>query len=150
MTTLANRATPRQAQVMRMIEGACRNAAHAHPGRVLDDIMARSIAKRATGTLTSQWGQVLAVPQVRSEGSGDDLLDRPAVGGSQLRTVSGRSIVSRGPTRPRGASHVGWRTPLQKLHKAISIKCGEAKRAGDDKRTAVFVEVLRTIGEAME
>lgn len=77
MASLYKRATPRQAQVLRMIEGACRNARDAHPGRPLDDMMIRSIAKRAAGTLTSQWGAVLAASE-RSEGEGGNSEDRQA------------------------------------------------------------------------
>ncbi len=66
MTTLSKRATPRQALLLRMVEGACRNAMHAHSGAVLDDKMCRSIAKRAAGTLAAQWAAVLAAPAVRT------------------------------------------------------------------------------------
>lgn len=150
MTTLAKRSTPRQAQVMRMIEGACRNAAHAHPGRVLDETMARSIAKRATGTLTSQWGQVLAAPLVWSDGSDGKVANRPVAGVGRIYPSSGRSDAIVCNCGGRGASHLSWRTPLQKLHKAIGIKCGAAKRAGQDERASALVEVLRMIGEAMK
>lgn len=60
MTTLSKRATPLQSQVMRVIEGAVRDAAQAHPGRDTASLAA-SIAKRATGTLTALLPDVLAV-----------------------------------------------------------------------------------------
>ena len=60
MPSLYGRATPAQAKVLRIIEGAAFNAADAH-GVPRDTWMARSIAKRAAGTLTAQWPEVLAV-----------------------------------------------------------------------------------------
>jgi len=61
MATLAKRATPSQAMVMRMVAGAVRTTAKVHPNWTLaDPRTARSIAKRAAGTLTSQWREVLA------------------------------------------------------------------------------------------
>lgn len=60
MTTLSKRATPRQTKVLRIIEGAVLNAGHAHPEWKISPVMARSIAKRASGTLTAAWPDVLA------------------------------------------------------------------------------------------
>lgn len=59
MPSLYNRATPSQARILRIIEGAVLNTADAH-GESRDAWAARSIAKRATGTLTAQWPEVLA------------------------------------------------------------------------------------------
>src|SRR5258708_36230971 len=44
---------------MRAVEGAVLNVADAH-GRPRDRYIARSIAKRAAGTLTASWPEVLA------------------------------------------------------------------------------------------
>ena len=74
MTTLANRATPRQHRVMRMIEGAVRNAAHAHPEWKIPAQAAASIAKRGAGTLTAGWPDVLAAPNTPSERKSSDLV----------------------------------------------------------------------------
>ena len=60
MTTLANRATPAQHRIMRVIQGACINAGHAHPQAGMTPSFARSIAKRATGTLSALSPGVLA------------------------------------------------------------------------------------------
>src|SRR5260221_505732 len=111
MTSLYKRATPRQAMVLRMIEGAVKNAAHAHPGRTIDDRMARSIAKLAAGTLTSQWGSVLAAPRARSEGANGKVIDRSAAGERQQRPLPGSAMLPATPW-PRGASQISWRTPL--------------------------------------
>jgi hypothetical protein len=63
MTTLYKRATSRQLLVMRIIEGAVRDAAQAHRGETDIARLARSIAKRATGTLTAEMPDVLAPPR---------------------------------------------------------------------------------------
>lgn len=38
------------------------NAAHHHPGHPVDRKFARSVAKRAVGTISSQWRELLAAP----------------------------------------------------------------------------------------
>lgn len=66
MATLYKRATPAQRQMLRIIEGAVLNAHHAHPGcfptdgrinqrpDITIERFARSVAKRAVGTLSAQ------------------------------------------------------------------------------------------------
>lgn len=60
MTTLTKRATPSQAQLMRVIVGAAMNAFQAHPNAKLDRRLAKSIAKRTVGTISGQWPEALA------------------------------------------------------------------------------------------
>lgn len=113
MVSLYKRSTPRQDVVLRMIEGACRNAAHAHPGAALDDRMARSIAKRAAGTLTSQWSSVLAAPRARSDDEGGHETPRSVTQDRHLETVPEDAakigaILGRG-----GASQIRWRVPVR-------------------------------------
>lgn len=68
MSTLSKRATPLQLQMLRIIEGAVKNAFDAHPELIglvlLDDRtierFARSVAKRAVGTLSAQMPWSLA------------------------------------------------------------------------------------------
>lgn len=146
MTSLYNRATPRQAVLLRMIEGAARNAAHAHPGRVLDDRLARSIAKRAAGTLSAQWPAVLAAPRARSEGGGKQATTTVTTGRGSAGTRSGGAVTPRHHGSGREASVLVWRLPLILLHKELSGACGAAKRAGDYARRDTLVGVLRIIG----
>jgi hypothetical protein len=55
MATLYKRADERQQVMLRIVAGAVRNAAHAHGMPVDREMMrfARSVAKRAVGTLTA-------------------------------------------------------------------------------------------------
>lgn len=139
MTTLDKRATPRQARVLRMIEGAVRNAAHAHPDAILPPRFARSIAKRAAGTLTSQWRDVLALPAAAASESAD---------GHSWNRQSGEAETV-GPASRRGASQVRRRAPVRFLHNAVGRMAGEAKRAGDIARHEALRDVLRLIGKTL-
>jgi hypothetical protein len=145
MSSLYKRATPRQAIVLRMIEGAVRNAVHAHPGRTIDDErMARSIAKRATGTLTAQWAAVLAAPRVWSDGSSGYFLDRSAAAGrSMVRRGRGNAVVGPSGHDRGGAPQRSWRAPVRALHRAIGHETGRAKRSGNTEREAALIDVLR-------
>jgi len=145
VTSLYNRATPRQALVLRMIEGACMNAAHAHPGKPLNQIMARSIAKRAAGTLTSQWRRVLAEPLARSEGGGGELDNRSTARDGDGLTRSGKRGMIGVRRSPGRASDVSWRASLDSLHRAIGNAVGNARRDGSLERAAALIEVLRLI-----
>ena len=146
MTTLYNRATPRQAIVLRMIEGAVRNAAHAHPGCTIDDKrIARSIAKRAAGTLTAAWPSMLAAPRVRSDGNPVTGSDRISANVGHVGSDAGNAIVPFPNHDRRGASQVSWRAPVRALHRAIGAEAGKAKRAGNTEREAALVEVLRLL-----
>lgn len=116
MTTLSKRATPLQSQVMRVIEGAVRDAAQAHPGQDTASLAA-SIAKRATGTLTALLPDVLAVE-----------------GQSNSRAVSLRQAVGDGGSgncqtdRRGGASYSHGRIPTS-LEKAAPLLLSELEDA---------------------
>jgi hypothetical protein len=147
MTTLRNRATPRQAAVMKMIEGAVRNAAHAHPGWNLTEKMARSISKRATGTLTSAWGSVLAAPQQRpSERRGGDY-----EAATPSRNVA-VSVAAAGTGEPagKGVRLSATGAPLVRLRGRLGAMAGSAKRAGQTERYEALVDALRALAEVME
>ena len=64
MASLYKRANPMQARMIRIVEGAVKNAFDAHPEVEDKNKFARSVAKRAVGTLTSQLGDVLALDRV--------------------------------------------------------------------------------------
>lgn len=152
MSSLYKRATPRQHMVLRMIEGAVRNAAHAHPGRSIDDErIARSIAKRAAGTLIAGWQSVLATPRVRSEGAHGELTTHDATRtGQRGHTGSGKMGVAPEDHNHREASNFSWRLPVRALHRAIGAEVGKAKRAGCIEREAVLIDVLRLMARYLE
>lgn len=134
--------TPSQQRIWRAIDGAVRNAAHGHPGWNLTRTMARSIAKRATGTLTAQWQEVLAA--------------KPSERSGRLRGDHGNHAVLATGQRGRGASPVKGvatapprRSPLRLLHNRLGAMAGEARRAGQTDRHQALVEALRLIAEQM-
>src|ERR1700761_6582133 len=81
MATLWKRATPSQYMMLRIIAGAVLNVQD-HHGMVREQRFARSVAKRAVGTLTAQWPDVLAASN-RQIGGRDRLVPRQPQG-SQL------------------------------------------------------------------
>lgn len=121
--------------VYRMIEGACRNTISAHPNAILNAQLARSIAKRAAGTLTSGWRRVLAAPLVWSEGdSAQTGSERVAV----RRRANGHGVG--------GVSH-SERHTLLRLHEDIGHMAGAAKRSGQTERGQALIDVLRMIAK---
>lgn len=132
MTSLYNRATPSQRRILRIVEGAVKDAMNAHPGKQSDASFARSVAKRAAGTLCAQWADVLAAQP--SGRSGVSL--SAGVGPSGERSLDHQK---------RGARQRPTRSPLSRLHKKLSIEAGQAKRVGQEERYAAIVDVLRMI-----
>lgn len=134
MTSLYKRATPSQIRIIRAVEGAVRNATHAHPRYDIPESFARSVAKRAAGTLTAQWPEVLAARLEASSGKG----------GSQ--TAEGRPRRVQATLRSgRGSPHLLRRSPLPALWKAIAAQIRPLKEAGEHDKAAAFVEVLKMI-----
>ncbi len=134
MASLYKRATPAQRLVLRMVAGAVKNAAHHHPEWGLPEYAARSIAKRAAGTLTAQWPEVLAM----SSTSSDSAVDVTCLTSQPL---PGRSLHRAG----RGALTRGQRTPLSKVKIRLGIMAGEARRAGDTARFEALADALRVV-----
>lgn len=134
MTSLYNRATPSQERVLRIVAGAVRNAVHAHPEIVVPDTFARSVAKRATGTLTASWPDVLAAHSASSGMAPAGIASRSPRSGDLL-------------TRSKGRAHRA-RPPLQQLWKRISKMVGDAKRSGNHDRAQALIDVLRMIAAA--
>ncbi len=60
MSSLYKRANPTQRKMLKIVEGAVLNAYDAHSGIKDIERFARSVAKRAVGTLYSQLGRELA------------------------------------------------------------------------------------------
>jgi len=82
MSSLYKRATPMQRRMLRIIEGAVINAHHAHPmGMAEIERFARSVAKRAVGTLSSQLDDVLAGSSIPVIDGGVKVGDCPTVVG---------------------------------------------------------------------
>jgi hypothetical protein len=135
MASLYKRASPAQRRVMKIVEGAVRNAAHSHPNVMVPETFARSVAKRAAGTLTASWPEVLAARSASS----DRVL-------SQTLTAAPAGVRSNDGHLKRGPLTVRYRrSPLIDLWSEISKKMHGIKRSGQIERYEALVEVLRLI-----
>lgn len=140
MSTLYKRATPAQARVLRIVAGAVKNAADGHPEIVIPHNFARSVAKRAAGTLTAQWPDVLAAGAA-------PLSDR--------REVSPRKATRRRCALHRlkgveGAADVGTsrrQPPYQALLTRIGRMIAAAERAGNESQRQALIEIVKFAAE---
>ncbi len=136
MASLYNRATPSQRRILRVIEGVCKNVADAHPDYQISPRAAQSIAKRAAGTLTAQWPDVLALRSAMSV-SGERARFEPA--------VAPVSDFRKGPVR--GSRQVSSRAPLRALRKELQILVKPAKLSGQMERAETLIDVLKMIAK---
>lgn len=135
MASLYNRATISQKRVLRIVEGAVKNAVHAHPDREISRAMARSIAKRAAGTLTAEWPDVLAARVSRRSGRTEDQISNHRPQGAHVPKRLGR-----------GAPDLALRrSPLQQAWKLLSFEIGVADRSGNEERKAALVHAIRVV-----
>ena len=137
--------TPQQSRFFRAVFGAVKNAADGHPDWPITETMARSIAKRAAGTLTASRPEVLAASPPSERPRRRAVPPRPAC------VFGATSAGGFGSTRAKGAplrkaiKVVGRRSHLSRLHKDISALLRPAKSAGQAQRVEALIEVLRMI-----
>jgi len=139
MATLWKRAIPSQFRMLRAIAGAVVNTGHAHHIE-LPKNFARSVAKRATGTLTAQWPDVLAAKaNRRQEGMRERLISRcpecshPYKGhseGDRLRLLR--------------------RSPIRNLWSRFAKDMWKVKREGTPEQYATYVRVLQLLDQAQK
>ena len=135
MASLYKRATPSQVRILRVVEGAVKNAADGHPELEIPAHFPRSVAKRAAGTLTAQWPDVLAARSASSDKARVSLN-----GGTRL----GSSQYFKG--RYRGAVPSAYRrSPLIDLWHEIARSLRPLKDAGQIERYEALVDVLKMI-----
>lgn len=146
---------PSQDMIFRAVAGAVMNTAHGHPDWWLDKIKARSIAKRATGTLSAQLGE-LAVAKAPSDKDRENGVTSPrsdrAPSARKPQTLgheppSQGAHERRGTIANQGCKPRGRPSPLRLAHIAVGILTGQARRAGDTKRAEALADALRVIGQ---
>ena len=132
MASLYARATPSQRRVLRIVEGAIKNACDAHPHQHVDRKFARSIAKRAAGTISAQWPELLSAKM---------LTDRA------MAQLGKNSPASSNPPKARKGDRLSSlsRSPLKLVHKRLGVMAGWARKAGHDARAAAFADALRVV-----
>jgi hypothetical protein len=151
MTSLYNRATPSQQRILRIVEGAVKNTCDAHAADVrLPPRFARSVAKRAAGTLSAQWADVLAAkaPSGKARKAQLSTASEPNDAG----TVSNASVAAnRLERRGRVTSHlVERRDPIRILEKQIFSQMKQIKISGNIAKADAWIEVLRMIAKIKE
>jgi hypothetical protein len=152
MTTLAKRATPAQQRILRIVQGAVLNVADAH-GLPRDPYLARSIAKRATGTLTAGWPEVLAARLATSSDKARAHVSCPACERRlrwakrlvRLQRISGYD----GPLSNGERQSLARRSPLYPFWREIALGMRALKRSGDTVRFEIHRDLLRRIDKAM-
>lgn len=149
MASLYKRATPPQARMLRIVEGAIRDAQQIHPDIVATERHRRSIAKRAVGTLSSQWADVLAETRDANRGrlkrtSGQVNHRRPGSEGHPAIPTEGTATSDYRRTR-RGRLRLQRRSPLSKIAKALGDEIGRAQRAGRDEDARALITAVRII-----
>jgi hypothetical protein len=133
MTTLSKRSTPSQAKVFRIIEGAIYDAINGHPNWIIDKRFIKSVSKRAVGTLTSQWPEVLATSHATEVKI--KITQRPDWrAGERRRALS----ALRQLPEPRY---------MKAIRNMIGYEAGEARRVGNIEREKAFVEVLKLMDQ---
>lgn len=136
MPTLWKRATPAQRILLRIVYGSVLNTFDAH-GMVRHNSFARSVAKRAAGTLSAAWPSVLASgTSGRQKGSRDRSQSHdpqsllPAEG-----ALKGDRLIS------------GRRSPLYFTWKRISASMISVKKSGDIAEFEARVRLLKLLNQ---
>ena len=136
MATLWNRATPSQFRMLRAIAGAVLNTCDHHK-LPRDTYFARGVAKRAVGTLTAQWPDVLAATANRRQnGVRDRLVSRGPRGSDPHEGLSkgGRLRLLR-------------RSPIHGLWKRFAADMWQIKH-GPPEIYAAHVRILKLLDQA--
>jgi transcriptional regulator of nitric oxide reductase len=115
-----------------------RNASHAHPDKQIDPRMTRSIAKRAAGTLTAAWPDVLATPLTASS--------EKRAGACTAPVRTSRVSLSRHADEADYAKLLSIVGHVRFLHLRVGKFADQARKAGDAEKLEAFVAVLKEIG----
>jgi hypothetical protein len=141
MVTLYKRATPPQAMLLRVVEGSIKNACDAHKVE-FNPYFARSVAKRAAGTLSGCWPDVLAAKPSEKQGPATCIIAAPAARAAHLTEAARGSQVVRPGV---GKSHLTKASPLRQLETWMFRQMRAIKASGNEERARAFIDVLRHI-----
>ena len=150
MASLYKRADARQKMLLRMVEGAVRNAAQAHPDTWAQDIdwFARSVAKRAVGTISAQPG-LLASPGGQTAGPSSSVggLKQIASDARRLRLGRRRDRASElRMGRAGGGGEFCIRRRLQRQWRRLQRLVSPFRAVKGEAASVAIVEALKSIG----
>jgi ribosomal protein L29 len=131
--------------ILRIIEGAIKNACDSH-GLEFDPYFARSVAKRAAGTLSAEMSAVLAAKPSEKLGVATNLVSsrRAARTWSSASPVRGSKLVM---GQSSGRSQNTKVAPLRQLEKHLFSQMRAVKDSGNVEKANAFIEILRKIAE---
>ena len=135
MASLYKRASASQALILRIVEGACKNVCDIHPELEIPPKFRRSIAKRAAGTISAQWSELLARGR------------QPVSARALLRVVMRRVRRSQISMAASGERIPMTPFPAQRLIKEISRPLKELRAAGEFEKVEAYITVLKKIDE---
>lgn len=141
MATLWKRASRNQMKLLHAVYGAVINEADAH-GRIRNETQARSISKRAVGTISALWPDVLVAASSPLSGGVAVGLDAAIsnVGHTRSCPTCARRVAKH--DAKRGGVSKGIKAPLRQLIRQISIPLRDIKRK-DPVLAAAYIDVLR-------
>jgi hypothetical protein len=149
VTSIYISATPFARALIRAIEGSARNAFHDHPecGIINPEHTARSIAKRAAGTIAADWPRLSAVAHAATVAKPGGVVDAPeGNGGADFERPASRRT---GCEARHGGGVRSARRPSPSAldaHKAVTALLVSAKRSGADPvRIEALKDALRII-----
>lgn len=150
MASLYKRATPPQQRILRAVEGAVHNACHAHPGIVVSARFARSVAKRAAGTISAQMPGLLApLTSASEQGRGDTFHRQGSTASHPSKVPDAPSQLGRAEPR-EAVTGVYRRLLFFSMQIAIGKLARQARKAGQQERLDTLIEVLRLIDEQIK
>lgn len=146
MTTLWKRASPREAKVLRIICGAVLNTNDAHPGKYkVDARFARGVAKRACGTLSAQFADVLAAEVSRPSRMATGKLLNPSQAGDRTGNSGKRSAQSVSRTK-RASDSSSSLALIKRAEASLRRLVNPARANGRQDRADALIEALTVIG----
>ena len=119
-----------------MIEGAVHNTAVAHPDWQFHPRAARSVAKRAAGTISAAWPGLLAVSASKPSDMG---------GGPRVRPSSAQRDQLVNHVEKGGAQVIS--AALVRMHRKIGKLAGHARKNGNPAALAAYADALRLIAK---
>jgi hypothetical protein len=131
MSSLYKRANGPQQRMLAIVSGAVLNALHAHPEAPVDRQFARSVAKRAVGTLSAQWPEVLAAQASPS--------------GSAERLVTGRRRKSAYSDERTGGAPDAQRSPVSVVVHRMGRMIGQMRGRGDPEAADAIIAAIKCL-----
>lgn len=139
MASLWKTANPPQQMMLKMVAGAVLNV-YDHHNQPRDKRFARSVAKRAVGTLTAGWPDVLAARTLRRQASLRENSKSRNLRSSDLREghLKGDRL------------NVTRRSPVQQAWRKIREKMWYIKQHGTPEELQVHIKVLQLLDQAQK